>query len=170
MCAIIDANVAPQVFGTAKECRQTEAGKEFFGWISEGKGRLVVGGPLLEELLRIGRLKDWLFRARLTGRVVVCDQETVRHAIQDLRELGRCRSDDLHVVALARVSGARLLFSNEWRLIEDFKNKELISSPRGNVYTTLSRRPEDRKLGRGVDGRFTEHHRKVLERSVCRKG
>ena len=40
MCAIVDANVAHEVFGTS----QTPAGKRFYDWINEGQGRLVIGG------------------------------------------------------------------------------------------------------------------------------
>ena len=42
-----------------------------------------------------------------------------------------------HVLALAQVSGARLLYSNDQTLQRDFKNSKLIKNPRGNVYTTL---------------------------------
>ena len=44
-------------------------------------------------------------------------------------------SDDPHVLALARVSGARLLYTNDANLMADFKNKRLIDDPRGSVYT-----------------------------------
>ncbi len=46
MCAIVDANVANEVFGPCK----SEAGKKFYDWINAATGRLVVGGKLLAEL------------------------------------------------------------------------------------------------------------------------
>ena len=46
MCAIVDANVANEVFGP----NQSEAGKKFYDWINAATGRLVVGGKLLAEL------------------------------------------------------------------------------------------------------------------------
>ena len=46
MCAILDANVAGQVFGTGRP----PAGAKFFEWIDSGRGRLVIGGRLRREL------------------------------------------------------------------------------------------------------------------------
>lgn len=46
MCAIVDATVINEVFGSSRN----EAGKRFFDWISSGKGRLVAGGQLMGEL------------------------------------------------------------------------------------------------------------------------
>ena len=46
MCAIVDANVAGEVFGENKP----PAGKEFYNWLNTGRGQLVVGGKLLVEL------------------------------------------------------------------------------------------------------------------------
>ena len=46
MCAIVDANVVSEVFGS----NLSPAGEKFFDWLNKGSGRLVVGGKLLEEL------------------------------------------------------------------------------------------------------------------------
>ena len=46
MCAIVDANVAGEVFGEGV----SPAGRKFFNWLNGGSGRLVVGGKLLQEL------------------------------------------------------------------------------------------------------------------------
>ena len=47
MCAIVDANIANEVFNSA---RRTAAGEKFFEWINTGTGALVIGGELLNEL------------------------------------------------------------------------------------------------------------------------
>ena len=46
MCAIVDVNVAPEVFGD----NPPPVAEKFFEWLERGGGRLVVGGKLLEEL------------------------------------------------------------------------------------------------------------------------
>lgn len=46
MCAIVDASAVFEVFGR----RQTEAGRQFRDWLDSGRGQLVVGGKVLEEL------------------------------------------------------------------------------------------------------------------------
>jgi len=69
----------------------------------------------------------------------------------------RLKSDDAHVVALAIVSGARLLYSKDVDLHEDFKNSKIISDPRGKVYSTYQ------------SGEFRGAHRKLLaRRDLCR--
>lgn len=64
------------------------------------------------------------------------------------RLAGQIASDDPHVLALARLSGTRLLYSEDQRLIEDWKNKRLIDRPRGSVYRTA----KHSRLLRHTDG------------------
>ena len=73
-----------------------------------------------------------------------------------LQEEG-CRSNDTHVIALAQISGARLLYSNDKDLHVDFKNKRLIDEPRGKIYST------------NEDKNFTYSHARLLrDRNLCR--
>ena len=68
-----------------------------------------------------------------------------------------CKSNDPHVLALALVSGARLLYTNDAALIDDFGNPEIVAKPRGKVYTTA----------RNAD--VTNAHRRLLAaRDLCR--
>ena len=146
MGAIIDRNVAPQVFGPDR----TEAGKKFFDWINTGAGRLVVGGKLVEELAST-KAKEWVRQAILSKRVKMPDQAKIDVLITKLQDKGGFKSDDPHIVALAQVSGARLLYSNDKDLQQDFKNKKLIDRPRGKVYSTIS-----------GGGKFEDRHKKLL--------
>ena len=153
MCAILDANVVGEVFGTDRPA----AGKEFFRWINEGRGRLVVGGRLLQELDRNRAFTAWRLQAVRAGRFEHLNDNAVDERTRQLREASACRSDDEHVVAAALVGGARLLYSNDRALQRDFKNKALIDHPRGKVYAT---RP-------GAD--VTRGHRRLLaSTSLCR--
>lgn len=45
-----------------------------------------------------------------------------------------CTSNDAHVVALARISGARVVATKDIQLHVDIKNKTLLDNPRGSVY------------------------------------
>ena len=65
---------------------------------------------------------------------------------------GGYQSDDPHVLALAQASGARLLYSNDGPLQDDFRNRRLIDNPRGSVYSTQ------------VNKQFTRVHRRLLQR------
>ena len=147
MCAIVDANVAHEVFGV----KRPEAGVKFFGWINAGSGRLVVGGKLLKELNRTSA-REWARQALNAGLLRNVKSSEVNDRTDQLQHEGSCRSDDPHVIALAQVSGARLLYSNDKALQRDFKSKALIDDPRGKVYST-----------RG-EGSFQRSHDRLLKR------
>ncbi len=128
MCAILDANVVGRVFGPGSG----PAGREFRRWIEKRKGRLVVGGLLLRELASHDGFRSWLQEALKSGRAKSVPDERVGREAERLEKEDACRSDDQHVLALARLSGARLLYSRDHALQRDFK--ELLKNPKGMVY------------------------------------
>ena len=131
MCAILDTNAAHQVFGL--NC--PPEGEQFYDWITSGRGRLVVGGRLLQELDGNGDFQEWMKEATLAGWVKIFNEETINGRIRQLERRGLCRSDDVHVVAFAQISNARLLYSKDKNLQRDFKDKQLLDNPRGKVYS-----------------------------------
>lgn len=135
MCAIVDNNVRDQVFGN----NRPGAGEFFLNWLEERGGRLVVGGELLRELSGYSNFTDWLPQAILSGRAIVIPHEAVATETELLRAEGICRSNDAHVLALARLSGARLLFTNDQALQTDFRNRAIVGGVRGRIYTTRER-------------------------------
>ena len=153
MCGIVDANVANEVFGDDRP----PAGQRFFDWLSSPRGQLVVGGELRRELGRDKRFVRWLGNAIRYGRARTMANEDVEACTEELRQRDICKSDDQHVIALATVSGARLLYTNDAALIEDFKNREIVRNPRGAIYTTAT------------SNRVTAAHRRLLaNRTLCR--
>ena len=138
MCAIIDNNVRHEVFGASDV--QTEAGEYFLNWLENRNGRLVVGGKLLEELSDYTSFGTWLRRALTRGRVIRVSDAEVDTETANLQSRNICKSNDAHVLALARVSGARLLFTNDQNLRDDFRNPQVIGGVRGRIYTTLQRK------------------------------
>ena len=147
MCVIVDASVAAEVFSSknqveaGKEIRH--AGTEFRNWVTRRKGQIVVGGKLLKELHRTSakqRLPEWIkagWIVRVNGTKV---DATEKELLNERENYGpgpnTCISNDAHVIALAQVSGARLLYSNDVKLHKDFKNKNLINNPPGKIYST----------------------------------
>ena len=155
MCGIVDANVAHEVFGDDRP----PAGERFFDWLASPRGQLVVGGDLLQELGRNRGFVRWLGTAIRSGRARSMPNEAVNARTEKLRQRDMCRSNDEHVLALALVSGARLLYTNDAALIADFKDREIVVNPRGKVYTTA------------VHNRVTATHRRLLgDRALCRAG
>ena len=153
MCGIVDANVANEVFGDERP----PAGEHFFEWLASPRGQLVVGGRLRRELSRDHRFLQWFGYAVRYGRARSMEDADVEARTHDLRRGDICRSDDEHVLALALVSGARLLYTNDAALIEDFKNREIVRNPGGKIYTTAR------------NNRVTDAHRRLLaDRTLCR--
>lgn len=154
MCAIVDANVVSEVFGS----NLRPAGDRFFNWLSRGNGLLVVGGEVFEELVKSSsNFRSWVQQAQLAGRIRMVSKSIVDERTAQLQSEDAIKSDDPHVIALAQVSGARLLYTNDIDLQQDFKNKRLIDEPRGKVYTT------------GLGGSYQRSHDRLLKnRKLCR--
>lgn len=149
MCAIIDADVVAEVFGR----KRTEAGIQFRNWLDSGQGKLIVGGKNLTELAKNGNFGRWFAeeRRRGGGRVHQVRNKMIRERQEMLVRDGVRKSNDEHVLALALVSGARFLYSNDRKLKNDFRNMEIISEPGGMIYTTHQSK------------KFTEEHRALLQ-------
>ena len=148
MCAIVDANVAHQVFGPDRP----EAGIKFFNWIASGKGRLVAGGKLLKELSGSEAFRAWWSQPQLAGLTTTFQEKTVDRQTQEVERERVHQSNDPHVLALAQISGARLLFTNDRDLQQDFKNSKLIEPSGGRIYTTIR------------SGTFGKAHKSLLRR------
>lgn len=153
MCAILDASAVADVFRP----EASGAAGAFYEWITMGRGSLVVGGKLREELWTASEdFRKWYPEAVRNGRVRRVDDDRVSAVTAEVATTGHCRSNDQHVIALAQVSGARLLYANDGKLQTDFGNRMLISRPRGKVYST-KKYPELRPV-----------HKQLLRRNTCR--
>ena len=130
MCLIVDANLAPSVFGVPTD-------REFVPiteWLTSKKkdGKLVVGGLLATELDKISSARRFVRALQQAGRARLIPDHAATEEARRIR-IG-CVSNDAHIIALARISGARILCSYDKPLQQDFGNVRLISSPRGRVY------------------------------------
>ena len=152
MCAILDANVVHEVFSNDRP----PAGTAFFNRINPGYLRLVVGGKLLDELSQNRICREWIQQATLAGIVRTFNDQAIAAQCTVLQRSGLCMSNDLHIIALAQVSGARLLYSNDRPLHRDFRNRMLINHPRGKVYSTYT------------GGQLRNSHQRLLGSNLCR--
>ena len=145
MCGIVDNDVAFEVFGD----RQAGAGKSFREWLDKRRGSLAVGGELLDELTANRKFREWYTRNTQSGLILQIGRDRIAPIQRRLEQEGRCKSNDKHVLALAIASGARLLYTNDNLLMDDFRNRNIVPAPVGKVYTTRDRkdfRPAHRKL------------------------
>lgn len=143
MGAILDVNVAHEVFGGSN---RPEAGKQFYDRIKKKEGILVAGGKLLRELLKTS-FRRQMEEADRKGIIKKIKDQKVDELTKKLQDEGGLKSNDPHILALAQASGARLLYSNDDDLREDFRNKKLIDKPRGKIYSTKSGSGKFRKKG-----------------------
>lgn len=112
MCAIVDANVAHEVFGD----NRTPAGQHFYDWLARRNGgTLAVGGRLLRELNNYSQFRT-IFRERvLAGKAKLVTDDEMASALDDLpNEL--VESNDHHVLALANARRNRNV-ANAHRLL-----------------------------------------------------
>jgi len=134
MCVIIDANLACLIFRQSPHADFLPV----FQWLHDLKknGCLVFGGRLAGQLFQVDVARRSLKALYQAGRAIRISDAEVCAEENRLIEEDLCRSNDPHVIALARISGARTLCSCDKDLHKDFKNCKLISNPRGSVYQT----------------------------------
>ena len=129
MCMIIDANrlgrfLADPVHEDAAPIRD---------WLDRRDGRIVysTGGKFSRE---VGRgLRSKLAGYVRAGKAIFVPPERFANDEIALRPI--ISSDDPHVLALARATGVRLLYTADGDLTDDFKDKRFINGPRGKVYS-----------------------------------
>lgn len=143
MCIIVDANLASLVFSD-------DANDDFrpvIDWLTSPKknGKLVVGGHLAAELKRVGAAQRFVRSLQQAGRARFLPDDATNE--ETLRITGQCVSNDAHVIALARISGARILCSHDVALHTDFTNAALISEPRGHIYQNAQHQHLLRRYG-----------------------
>ena len=136
MCIIIDSNRINDFFNHPSR----EDIKPIHEWIKR-VGRIVysTGDKFSTELQRKARKK--LEEYSRSGKANLVPADLVVAEKEKLCASGlRFSSDDQHVLALARITNVRLLYSSDEGLHEDFKDPLIINKPRGKVYTGAKQR------------------------------
>ena len=129
MCIIVDASRMGAFLADPPE----EDAAPVRRWIDTGRGSVVysTGGKFAQEIR--GHAKQRLLRYSQAGRARLVPEDRF---IDDQNILqGQIRSDDPHVLALARATGVRLLYTGDIDLMADFKDKAFLDRPRGKIYS-----------------------------------
>ena len=152
MCVLVDTNVANDAFTLSPPA----ATRKFFEYIDEGKLMLIIGGKRLDlEFDGCGtKFRTWLSNAIQVGRVRREDPLKVAKAEDEIKAGGSCKSEDEHLVALAKISGAELVFTNDRALQTDCQK---LLEKNVKIYTTN----DDRSS-------FDRRKRTMLEEAKCR--
>jgi hypothetical protein len=128
MCLIVDANAASSFLGKAGAITSWLLG-------TRGEPRLVAAGLLRKELMKLNEVRRLLLQLERAGRLRSVSSERLLREEARLRTAGHCQSNDLHVLALGIVSGARTLATFDGALTSDFRNAKIINKPRSSVYS-----------------------------------
>lgn len=127
---IIDANIAHLFFSSPPDI-------DFIPlktWLLEEDGCLVTGGKLSHELYKLELVKRFILALSRAGRARIFPLEVLKAEEMEICKLGIICSNDPHIIALARISGARTLCSKDRNLHKDFKNTTLINNPKGRIF------------------------------------
>src|SRR5262245_30054469 len=128
MCLVVDANRAAFVFAPPV----SDDARPIFDWLGRD-GVLVCGGKLARELERHGRAAAMLLELVRQRRARRIPDELIEETV---RSLGPCRSNDVHVVALVRRSGARTVCTDDRALWADLRDRRLVPAPKVAIYRT----------------------------------
>ena len=133
MCIIVDANRLGAFLADPAD----EDAAPLRAWVDRG-GRIVysTGGAFAKEVGR--RTRDRLLTHVRAGRATLVPAERFADDERKLQNHPDLRSDDPHVLALARATGVRLLHTGDADLMADFRNKKFLDRPRGKVYSTAA--------------------------------
>ena len=151
MCAIVDADSSGEIAAT----NPSGGAKAFKEWIASGQCCLVIGGRRLRKELGRGfdkperakptTVTEWTTAVTLAGKLISHDDDEVDARADQIEQSGLCASNDFHIIALAQVAGARMLYSRDEELHQDFTNPMLLSQPRGKVYPRNSNLPKSKQ-------------------------
>ena len=114
---IVDTNMLRWLTDSSQEWSQI-----LIDLLKRQKGKLYIGGGLREEIPQ--KYRQWYNVGIGAGWIVSVPDGEVNQETA-------CLSD--HYVALARVSGARVLVSCDEDLRDDFRDRNLISQPSGKL-------------------------------------
>ena len=111
-------------------------------WLNKGRGKVVysTGGKFEKDINEFAR--NTLNELTRGGKAKLIPQQQLKSDISRLEKDSNYESNDAHVLALAVVSGARLLYTEDKALRDDFKKgkwkngKFIISNPRGKLYSS----------------------------------
>ena len=131
MCIIVDANVIGGMLGDPAN----EDAAPVRRWIESGRGKLVYSteGQFGAEI--VGKARAKLLQYSQAGKARFVPSTDFEEIEMRLRRYRGLRSNDFHVIALAKAARVRLLYTKDAKLMDDFKNKAIIRNPRGKVYS-----------------------------------
>ena len=129
MCIIVDADRIVDFFSKPNN----EDAAPIHKWLNRKLGVLIysTGSKFANDLQhKTQRLLLEYVNAGYAKLIPASDFQEDEHRLQ---KNSAVKSDDYHVLALARSANVRILYTGDQDLMDDFKNKDLIS--KGKIYS-----------------------------------
>ena len=131
MCVILDVNS----IGKFNEPTDEDM-KPVWNWLERQNGKIAYANTKkFEEEWERGGVTCLIKLLRQSGQLKEIPSQEVEAKEVELNRTGAIRSNDPHIIALAIIANVKVLVSNDRRLHEDFKNRNLVG---GSVYQTKS--------------------------------
>ena len=131
MCIVVDANMFGQFRDPANEDMEP-----VWNWLREKNGKIAYSNTKkFEQEWERGGVIGLIRLLRQSGQLKEIPSQAVEAKEDELNRTDTIRSDDRHIIALAIIANVKVLVSNDRRLHEDFKNRNLVG---GRVYQTKS--------------------------------
>ena len=129
MCIIVDADRIGKFFSK----QDNEDVAPIHKWLKKKLGVLIysTGSKFADELQH--KTQRQLLEYVNAGYAKLISASDFQHDEHRLQKNSAVKSNDCHVLALARAANVRILYTGDQNLMEDFKNKDLIS--KGKIYT-----------------------------------
>ena len=129
MCLIVDNSVSGIFFGQTSGNPYVDA----INRVRSGRIRLVTGGKNLVELSNNAAIRTQITRWTGLGLAIRVDDQSITEEVRRVVASRLCKSNDEHIIALAKVSKARTLCTDDNDLQTDFKNTRLLT-PKGRIF------------------------------------
>ena len=135
MCLIVDASVVNELVAN-----KTKRSKVFLEFQSKRRIRIATCSDLKKEHKGNTAVIDFFRRIKQNNLLDDIDDEQIDAEKDLVAKAAQPKSNDLHVLALARISGARVIATDDRALQEDIGNKKLLDAPRGKVFSNENQR------------------------------
>jgi len=134
MCIIVDTNVLSEVFDSSNQNHMDF--KPVYEWIMHGKGKLVFGGSKYAK--ELGKYLPLFVQLKKVNKAVYLEDEIVDTEQQFLSGvISHSNFDDQHLVALLKLSGCKLICSNDRRAYPYFTHSKFFSkNNRPKIYSS----------------------------------
>ena len=109
MCIILDANVFGE-FKKRDKGKKDEDMEPIWNWLDKGHGKIVYSATKkFKQEWRKGGMRDQMRALSQAGKIKQESPENVQARADALKQTGKLKSNDWHIIALAKIAKVKVL-------------------------------------------------------------